>query len=131
MITRVEMIPVLLEVFPELKPEWEEFRSEWKGEGLPLYLFFGDVALKVIELHANGFTNRLDEIFRAVERWHTEGDSYVRNAATIGFLEDLQNSGLHKTTQPEDFRSYLLPESEKWWNKLNQFWECGEVSSDE
>ena len=27
-----------------------------------------------------------------IERWHLEGDDYVREAATVGLLEDLQNT---------------------------------------
>ena len=47
--------------------------------------------------------------------------------ATVGLLEDLQNTNLHKSTEPEQFRLYLLPESAKWWDKLHRFWEHGNL----
>jgi len=57
------------------------------------------------------------------------GNSYVAEAATVGLLEDLQNVNLHKETEPEQFRPWLLPESAKWWDKLYGFWERGEALS--
>jgi hypothetical protein len=51
------------------------------------------------------------------------GDPYVSEAATIGSLEDLQNTDLHDGTDPEQFRPYLLPESARCWDELYGFWE--------
>lgn len=70
-----------------------------------------------------GKTETFPKIFEVVEQWHIEGDSYVQEAATIGFLEALQNIN----TEPEHFRQFLGPESEKWWDKLNRFWDKGEL----
>lgn len=57
-----------------------------------------------------------------VELWHREGDHYVKEAATIGLLEGIQNNATHAATDPVNFEAWLLPESKEWWDKLNQFW---------
>ena len=74
-----------------------------------------------------GKTETFPIIFKVVEQWHIEGDEYVREAATVGFLEDLQNKNIHVNSEPEDFRRFLGPESKKWWDKLYGFWERGEL----
>jgi hypothetical protein len=73
----------------------------------------------------------LSRVFAVVERWHVEGDSYVREAATIGLLEDLQNENLHSSTVPKDFEVFLGPESLKWWRKVERLWAEGEIVSDD
>jgi hypothetical protein len=54
-----------------------------------------------------------------------EGDEYVREAAAIGLLEDLQNTGLHHHTRPDQFRPMLGPKSRVWWDKIEAFWQGG------
>ena len=50
---------------------------------------------------------------------HVVGDDYVRELATIGFLEDLQIANLHHDgTQPDDFVPNLKPVSLWWWEEV-------------
>jgi len=58
-----------------------------------------------------------------VEDLHTQGHPDVKEAATIGLLEGIQNIAGNRGCDPEVFVRYLKPESEKWWKKLNEFWE--------
>jgi len=127
-IKKDQMFSPLLDACPSFRPVWEKFIGEWKEEkeGLPIYLALSEVAQHLILLLQRGKTESFPRIFQIVEQWHTEGDSYVKEAATVGLLEDLQNSNLHENTEPEQFRRFLGPESEKWWDKLNEFWEEGE-----
>jgi hypothetical protein len=79
-----------------------------------------------------GDTAGLAAAFGAIERLHLEGEQYVREAATVGLLEDLQNLNLHKNgTAPEQFRPYLGAESVRWWDKLYRFWQHGELLTDD
>ncbi len=39
----------------------------------------------------SGRTDTFGKVFTLIERLHVEGDEYVRQLATIGYLEDLQN----------------------------------------
>jgi len=58
---------------------------------LPLYLALGDFAWHLIGMLERGETASLPAVFAAVERLHAEGEHYVREAATVGLLEALQN----------------------------------------
>ena len=59
-----------------------------------------------------------------------EGDSYVKEAATTGLIEDLQNENLVGEGISKRIESYLLPESKSSWNKVNKFWESGTSTKD-
>jgi hypothetical protein len=69
-----------------------------------------------------------------VERWHVEGDSFVSNAATVGFLESLQNGAGRKKGQglgverATEFEPYLGPVSRTWWEKLYNFWDGNDTA---
>lgn len=118
------MMEVLLAASPTFAENWDAFRREWADstEGLPLYLALADFARHIISFLEVKDDAGLHRIFDAVERLHVEGDHYVREAATVGLLEDLQNTNLHRTTDPEQFRPFLRPESLKWWDRVDSFW---------
>jgi hypothetical protein len=77
-----------------------------------------------------GETADFAKVFAVVEKLILEGQPYVSEAIVVGLLEDLQNTNLHETTKPEDFRQFLLPRSAKWWDKVINFWEKGILLSD-
>jgi hypothetical protein len=133
-IAKDHMMGVLLDACPAFAPQWEAFRDEWREEAddLPLYLVLADFARHLIGMVERGETAGLPAVFAAVERLHVEGEHYVREAATVGLLEGLQNLNLHPNgTDPEQFRPYLGPESARWWDKLYRFWEHGELLTDD
>jgi hypothetical protein len=130
MIAKDQMMDVLLQACPSFAPEWLAFQREWQDDAsnMPLYLALADFARHLIGLVERGETACLPAVFVAVERLHTEGDSYVQEAGTVGLLESLQNLNLHAHgTNPEEFRPYLGPESLRWWEKLYRFWQHGEL----
>jgi hypothetical protein len=134
MIAKADMMNVLLKACPSFAPEWEAFQEEWRDDSkdLPLYLILGDFAQHIVVIMERGETAQLVEIFKAVEQLHVDGDDFVQEAATVGLLEDLQNHNAHRNgTDPEQFRPYLGPESEYWWNKVDRFWQYGEMLSDD
>lgn len=132
LITKEMMFDDVLRACPSFKPKWEEFCQEWKEESdPPIYLALADLARHLIGLLENGEDKYLKAVFEIVERWHLNGDAYVREAATIGLLEDLQNTNLHATTKPDDFTPFLLPESKYWWDKVVLFWEKGQLIVDD
>lgn len=47
----------------------------------------------------------------------------MKEAATIGLLEGIQNIMGKRRLAPEVFVQYLKPESMKLWKKLNDFWD--------
>ncbi len=131
-ITKDDMIGVLIDGCPSFAPRWQEFTEEWQEErDLPLYLALSDFARHLIGLLERGETAGFPAIFAAIERLHVEGEPYVTEAATVGLLENLQNLNLHSTTRPEQFRSHLGPVSARWWDKLYQFWDRGDLLSED
>ncbi|NPU93978.1 MAG: hypothetical protein HPY82_18870 [Gammaproteobacteria bacterium] len=126
MITKTKMFEPLLEISEGFRSIWNEFVEEWKDvEDLPRYLALSDLAKYIAELISEDEEKELRDIFSVIERWHLEGDSYVKEAATIGALESLQNTNVVGVGVPEKVELYLLPESKRWWMKVYEFWETG------
>lgn len=132
MLGRDQMFPLLLEIEPAFQPTWDAFVADWREETeLPLYLALSELARYLIgRLEANE-TETFDAVFALVERWHLEGDEYVREAAAVGLLEDLQNTNLHNRTRPAAFLRWLRPESRRWWDKIDAFWRMGTLLRDD
>jgi hypothetical protein len=134
MVTKDDMMGVLIDACPSFAPQWQALQGEWRAEGndLPLYLALADFARHLIGMIERGESDGLPAVFAAVEQLHVEGERYVREAATVGLLEDLQNLNLHPNgTVPEQFRPYLGPVSARWWDKLHRFWQHGELLTDD
>lgn len=128
MIRKKDMMEPMLEACPSFRPAWEAFRKEWANErDLPMYIALGSLASHLIAALAARDTGTLSRAFAVVERWLAEGDGYVREAASVGLLEDLQNRHLHRTTSPSGFKPFLPPESLRWWRKVERFWTHGEI----
>jgi hypothetical protein len=119
-ITPANMFESLLEADPSFQPHWEAFLVAYgKDEELPLYIALWALADHIQTHFEAGRSEVLKSIFAVVERWHVEGDHYVSEAATIGLLESLQS-------RDGDYRPYMGPETTRWWNKLNRFWDEGD-----
>ena len=123
MISREDMFDVLLKADPTFQPVWDAFVDKWRDQiEPPLYLALGDLARHVIGKLEDDRIDDLQRIFAAVERWLDDGDELVREAATIGLLEDLQNPNLHKTTSPDRLKQWLGPLSAMQWSEVERFW---------
>ena len=120
MITKEEMLPMLVEACPSFANKWEEHKREYHDEEnfLP-YIALGELARHLIELEKQNQTIEFENVFETVETLHLDGEHYVKEAATIGLLESMQNN---LRDAAEKFVKYLKPESLKWWNELNKFW---------
>ena len=86
------------------------------------YLDLGEFASHLVALFQLKRRNEFPAVFAMIERLHTEGNSYVQEAATIGLLEAIQNVAGNAEIAPEVFRPFVLPESLRWWDKLNRCW---------
>jgi len=132
MITRDDMFIPVVRADPTFGPTCENFLREWREEPeAPQYLLLADLARHLIGQLALGDSSRFDAVFDVVERWHIEGDQHVREAATVGLLEDLQNLNLHMTTKPEQFIRWLRPTSRRYWDKIEAFWRDGTIITDD
>ena len=114
-------MPLLLEACPSFAERWKEHRAFYGDEQL-LYIDVGEFAGHLIDLYKQNQKQEFSAIFSTIEKLHIEGDDYVKEVATIGFLEGVQNIAGNSGLDPEVFVEYLKPESIKWWKKLNDFW---------
>ncbi len=121
----------MLEADRTFKERWLFFLDDYADEDeLPLYVALSELADHLVQRFKKGDTAGFIKVFEVVERWHTSGDRYVREAATIGLLEDLQNhlggNGRKRkasSTQAMEFEVWLGPQSRRWWDKLDRYWD--------
>ena len=123
MITRVAVVPLLLEACPSFGRPWAAYAADTTFDESLLYVHLGRFAGHVVELMGSGSTEEFAAVFNVIERLHMEGDFDVREAATIGLLEGLQNQASSAGLDPGVFEPHLGPESARWWAELNQFWD--------
>ena len=118
------MVEPMLAACPSFVATWAAFCAVWGNEPAkaPLYVVLGQLADHLVEQLQAGMTEDFPAVFGVVERWHREGEHYVREAATIGLLEGLQNEMGRKGVNPEAFDRWLMPESKRWWDRLHRFW---------
>jgi hypothetical protein len=122
------MMDLILDACPSFRPTYEEFLAEWEGDEPAVYLALGDVARHLEGMMERGETKQFPEIFAVVERWHVEGEHFVREAATVGLLEGIQDP---IAPDQSPFLPYLGAESRYWWDKLIRFWHHGEMMVDD
>ena len=123
MITKEQVMPLFLAACPSFAPAWEEYRASNPDEGL-LYIDMGELARHMVDLIKSNQTSEFPAIFDVIERLHIEGDHYVKEAATIGILESIQNVASNNGVDPQLFVSWLGVESLRWWRQLNDFWQA-------
>jgi hypothetical protein len=123
-ITADAMFDPLLRACPSFRPVWEAFVEEWREDdaGLPRYVALGELARHLISLLRAGDDNEANGVLTVVEAWHAHGDDYVREAATIGFLEALGHNLEHSGIEVDHVVSMLGPQSRRWWDKLERYW---------
>ncbi len=115
---------MLVESCPSFADEWREHQHEYSDEENYLrYIALGKFARHLIDLDKHNQTTEFENVFEIIENLHLDGEHYVKEAATIGLLEALQNN---LRDDAEKFVKYLKPDSLKWWNELNKFWN-GEI----
>jgi hypothetical protein len=132
MIQKSDMFEPLLAVYPEFRTQHDAFMTEWADdpEGPPNYLLLADLARECSLLLSTHRRNEVTKIFGVVENWLLNGDHYVQEAATIGFLENIQSINFHEGTAPDDFLPFCGPEAQFWWGKVARFWSHGELLVD-
>ena len=119
-------------VAPDLSflPHWQAFLEDWADDAEPpLYLALGELARQLAYQLRAGDVANFEAVFAVVEQWHTHGDAWVREAATIGLLEGLQGTLdlLESCRRGDDppvplVTPWLGPETQRWWDRLIRFW---------
>jgi hypothetical protein len=122
MVTRDEVMSMLLAACPSFGEAWRKYVGDPAYEAGLLYIDLGEFAHHLVRLQKAGESSEIESVFRVVEVLHTDRGASVREAATIGLLEGIQDIAGSNNLDPESFYPYLQPESATRWGKVNTFW---------
>lgn len=117
-------MPLLLNACPSFESYWLEYLNESYGpdDEQLLYVDLSEFSHHLVRLYKQENISEFTEVFKVVELLHADGDDYVKEAATIGLLESIQNVSGNNQIDPEVFAQYLGSASLDWWKRLNNFW---------
>ena len=93
-IHREEVMPLVLQACPSFAGRWREYISSDIYQPELLYAHLGQLAHHLCALLRICDDSEFSAVFSLIERLCTEGDDYVKEAATIGLLEDIQNAAV-------------------------------------
>jgi hypothetical protein len=119
-----EVVPAFLAACPGLVPAWQEHLAVWGGEDDRG--FYNDVAViahHLVDRFGQGDLSEFPAAFALLERCLAEGDPPVREVATVGIIEDIQNVASHRPFGPQVFLDWLGPLSRSAWDEMCQFWQ--------
>jgi hypothetical protein len=125
MIQQTEVMPFLIEGCPSFSDAWAEHVCEY-GNDL-LYVAAARFASHLFSLYESEQFPLLVAAGEVIEQLHVNGSPWVKEFATVGILEAIQNVCSRSNTDPECFRQFLGPESQRWWSGLYKFW-SGQMS---
>ncbi|MDP2034414.1 MAG: hypothetical protein Q8K29_13490 [Polaromonas sp.] len=125
MIEQQEAMPLLVDACPSFGQAWNEHLEEYGND--VLYVAAGALANHLLALRNSNNLQHFPLVAAAIERLHLEGTPWVKEFATVGVLESVQNVWANHAVDPEEFGRFLGPESQRWWIGLNRFW-AGEAS---
>lgn len=124
-ITPDQIVPLLLQAAPSFAEPWQAAEADGVDELSGARMHYTDAGAFCDHLMTLIGEERFDEvpaIFAVIEALHTDGDDAVRELATVGYLEGIQNAALNAGVDPKAFEPFLGPESLRWWRGLNHFW---------
>ena len=111
---------VLVASCPSFRGEWNAHLAEWGND--VLYIAAGAFAEHLLAMQICGAVSLFPMIAESIERLCKEGTPWVKEFATVGVLEGIQNVWANAGADPEGFGKYLMPESKVCWERLNTFW---------
>jgi hypothetical protein len=113
----------MLSASPSFAASWDPIENVIDGERR-LYLDAADFVRHTLGLIARQDVDELATIFDLIERLHTEGDHFVRELATVGYLEGFQSGNADSAGVDPDAQVVPLlgPVSLSWWIRLDRFW---------
>ncbi len=109
-----ELNKAILIEFPKLRIDNEDF-------DLP-YMVAGVFAQFLLDAYKTKDTQTVSKGFQFIEKMHLSKVPEIRELATIGYLEGIQNVWSNDLNNPELVFNNLGTESKKWWLELNKFW---------
>jgi hypothetical protein len=118
-----DVIPALIAACPSYAPRWRAYQADAMFDASLLYVHLGDFSDHLVSVLRDGDLGEVATTCKGIEQLHVDGDAYVREAATIGLLEGIQNHAEHAGIPLDDFVPLMGPVSLSWWRGLVEFWE--------
>jgi hypothetical protein len=81
-----------------------------------------DFANHLLELYRVGHTEEFTSLAIQIEQFYRLTHQTVREWATLGLLESILTVWERTEIDPAQFRRYLLPQSQRDWDRLASFW---------
>ena len=106
-ITRTQMLPLLVEACPSYEADWKQFVTDYADDPGPFfYIAITQFSRCLSRALASGDRETMGRVFDLLERFITDGDAEVQEAAVVGIIKNLQNANLHDVTVPDDYVPY-------------------------
>jgi hypothetical protein len=107
MITKSEVMPLLLEACPGFQSAWQEHRASWDGEETGAFNDASESAHYLVGSYERGDTSEFSSAFSTLETIFAEGNQEARDVAGIGVLEGLQNIGSTQSLGSHSISSWI------------------------
>jgi len=121
-IQKTEIMPLVLARCPSFTPTWEKHRLLWQGEEAGIYTDLAEFATFIVDCYAQRDTEPIVAAFALIEELLVGGNEEVRNAAGIGFLEDVRNIASWRPFKAVVFVQWLGPKSKLAWTEIEEMW---------
>lgn len=124
MITREEVMNLFIEACPSFKENWEAYISseEDRNSSTVLYSDLTCFANYLVCQKDNEMMIETKIVFDIIEQILQQGDTFVKEAITVGLLEDIQNILISQSMGLNVFNMYMHKETKKSWRDLTDFW---------
>jgi hypothetical protein len=106
-ISKEQIIPMLLEACPGFRSAWNEHVTYWNGKDAGVYLDLSEFLRFLMSEYERGHTETVKAAFVSVECFLVDGDAATKECAALGFIETLQAAASWKPYGAKAFASYL------------------------
>ena len=124
MLEKEQLIPQLLQAFPEFQDRWNKHVEHWGEQEAGSYNDMAEFVVFVIEdLYDKRKHEQLELVFQQMEEFLKACDQEARDVVVLGFFETLQCVASHRPYGKRAFVRFLGPLSAQAWEELNALWE--------
>jgi hypothetical protein len=123
MITKSEIMPLLLKACPGFQPVWQAHLDWWRGDDSGAFNDAAEFARYIVESFERGEISEFPAAFATIEQILNEGNHEAREVAAIGLIEDLQTIGSNHSCGAEVLVKWLGPSSRAAWAQIEKMWE--------
>lgn len=118
-----DIVPKLLLACPTAKPAWDDHVESWAGQKRGHYNDISVFAHHIVNSFREARTEEFPEFFATLEELLQDGDAEVKDLASIGIIEDIQNIASHEEHGYQVFERWLGPLSHHAWREVEIIWE--------